>query len=306
MSTVGWRRATQCLGIWLLGSLCAMLIAAPSMAQDAASLRAKFAVLTDQLSDNQYRRPLYLESSESPNDLKGEIYATIEQPYNTVGPALQGVRHWCEILILHLNVKDCQASSAGAADALSVVIGKRYDQPLEDAFRVDFAYKVAAASADYLRILLSAEAGPVGTKNYRIVLEAVALDAKRTFVHMSYSYGYGMAARVAMQAYLATAGRSKVGFSVVGQRPDGKPIYIGNVRGVVERNTMRYFLAIEAYLGALNRPPAERAEQRLHDWFAAIERYPVQLHELERNEYLEMKRRELKRQQAGAKIPPPG
>ena len=34
----------------------------------------------------------------------------------------------------------------------------------------------------------------------------------------------------------------------------------------------------------------------MHDWFAAIERYPLQLHELERDEYLSMKRRELARQ----------
>ena len=306
MRPVGWSRATRYVGICLLGSLCAMLVAAPSLAQDAASLRARFGTLTQELSNNQFQRPLYLESSESPNDLKGEIYATIEQPFSAVGPALQGVGHWCEILILHLNVKDCQASGAGPADTLSVVIGKKYDQALEDAYRVDFTYKVGAATADYLRVQLNAEAGPVGTKNYRIIFEAVPVDAKRTFVHMSYAYGYGVAARVAMQAYLATVGRSKVGFSVVGQKADGKPVYIGNVRGVVERNTMRYFLAIESYLGALSAPPAQRVEQRLRDWYAAIERYPVQLHEMERNEYIDMKRRELKRQQAGAKAATPG
>ena len=306
MRPVGWSRATRYVGICLLGSLCAMLVTAPSVAQDAASLRARFGTLTQELSNNQFQRPLYLESSESPNDLKGEIYATIEQPFSAVGPALQGVGHWCEILILHLNVKDCQASGAGPADTLSVVIGKKYDQALEDAYRVDFTYKVGAATADYLRVQLNAEAGPVGTKNYRIIFEAVPVDAKRTFVHMSYAYGYGMAARVAMQAYLATVGRSKVGFSVVGQKADGKPVYIGNVRGVVERNTMRYFLAIESYLGALSAPPAQRVEQRLRDWYAAIERYPVQLHEMERNEYIDMKRRELKRQQAGAKAATPG
>ena len=306
MRPVGWSRATRYVSICLLGSLCAMLVTAPSVAQDAASLRARFGTLTQELSNNQFQRPLYLESSESPNDLKGEIYATIEQPFSAVGPALQGVGHWCEILILHLNVKDCQASGAGPADTLSVVIGKKYDQALEDAYRVDFTYKVGAATADYLRVQLNAEAGPVGTKNYRIIFEAVPVDAKRTFVHMSYAYGYGMAARVAMQAYLATVGRSKVGFSVVGQKADGKPVYIGNVRGVVERNTMRYFLAIESYLGALSAPPAQRVEQRLRDWYAAIERYPVQLHEMERNEYIDMKRRELKRQQAGAKAATPG
>lgn len=41
--------------------------------------------------------------------------------------------HWCDILILHLNVKNCHGSSAGAADTLTVVIGRTYDQSLKDA-----------------------------------------------------------------------------------------------------------------------------------------------------------------------------
>jgi hypothetical protein len=70
------------------------------------------------------------------------------------------------------------------------------------------------------------------------------------------------------------------------------------MRGLVERNTMRYYLAVEAFLGALSAPPQARVEKSLSDWFAAIERYPRQLHELERGEYLDMKRREYSRQQA--------
>jgi hypothetical protein len=112
-----------------------------------------------------------------------------------------------------------------------------------------------------------------------------------------------------MQAYLATIGRNKVGFTVVSTQPDGRILHIGGMRGVVERNTMRYYLAIEAFLGALSAPPQARLEKRLHDWFAAIERYPRQLHELEQSEYLDMKRKEYLRQQAEARAittPAPG
>jgi hypothetical protein len=81
------------------------------------------------------------------------------------------------------------------------------------------------------------------------------------------------------------------------------------MRGLVERNTMRYYLAIEAFLGALSSPPQARLEKSLHDWFSAIERYPRQLHELEQSEYLDMKRKEYLRQQADARAttkPAPG
>ncbi len=40
--------------------------------------------------------------------------------------------------------------------------------------------------------------------------------------------------------------------------------------------------------------------RRLRDWFAAVERYPRQLHEMGRDEYLSMQRRELARQQAAS------
>jgi len=49
----------------------------------------------------------------------------------------------------------------------------------------------------------------------------------------------------------------------------------------------------------LPAPPQAQLEKRLRDWFAAVERYPRQLHEMEQGEYLEMKRKEYLRQQAG-------
>jgi len=68
------------------------------------------------------------------------------------------------------------------------------------------------------------------------------------------------------------------------------------VRGVVERNTMRYYLAIDAYLFALTTLPKDQLEKRLQKWYDGTEQYATQLHEVERNDYLEMKRNEYKRQ----------
>jgi hypothetical protein len=67
------------------------------------------------------------------------------------------------------------------------------------------------------------------------------------------------------------------------------------VRGVVERNTMRYYLALEAYLGTLDAPAPQRVDKRLRAFHAGLERYPQQLHELELAEYLEIKRRDVSR-----------
>ena len=272
--------------------------------QDAPTLRARHAALKGALADNPFKRPLVLESVQNEGNLKGDVYSVVAQPYDAVARSLQGMAHWCDMLIVHLNVKHCQPQGSGANSVLTLAVGRKFDQPLGDAYKVAFAYRVAASSPDYLRVQLVAEEGPLGTKDYRILVEATPIDAKSSFVHMSYSYGYGMAAGMALQAYLVTAGRSKVGFSITGTDASGGPVYVGNVRGVVERNTMRYFLAIETYLNTSAVPAAQRDEQRLQDWFTAIERYPLQLHELERDEYINMKRRELAAQRAAQSSPP--
>jgi len=276
----------------------AFLLTPLAQAQDATALRAKHDSLREKLASNPFQRPLVLESTQNSGDLKGEVYAVVDQPFSIVGPALQGMDHWCELLILHLNVKGCSWAGKPPAEVLGLVVGRKFDQPLDDGYKVDFAYSMPAASADYMRVQMAADTGPVGTRNYRLALEAVPLDDKHSFIHMSYSYGYGATARLAMQAYLSTAGRDKVGFSVTGKGEDGKPLYIDGVRGVVERNTMRYYLAIEAYLGSLSVPPNEQQEKRLRDWFASTERHARQLHEIERDDYLKMKRNELQRQKA--------
>ena len=110
---------------------------------------------------------------------------------------------------------------------------------------------------------------------------------------------------MAMLAYFNTAGRNKVGFSVTGTDQGGKPIYIDGMRGLIERNTMRYYLAIESFLGSLTAPKDAQFEKRINDWFTAVERYPRQLHEMEKTDYFVMKRKEYLRQQQDEKAGKP-
>ncbi|WP_342245730.1 hypothetical protein [Pseudomonas sp. OTU5201] len=270
-----------------------------ALAEDPAQLlRARHLALVDELASNPFSRPLYLESRETKDTLEGEIYALVEQPFAVVDPSLQGIGHWCDILILHVNVKGCRNASPQGDSALSLSVGRKFEQPLADAYQFEFRYQVVASTPDYVHVQLTAPVGPMDTRDYRIALEVVGIDAQRSFLHLSYSYAFGLAARMAMQGYLATTGRDKVGFSIIGRNAQGQPVYVGSTLGVVERNTMRYYLAIEAYLGALSAPAPDRLEQRLKAWHVAVERYPLQLHDLELGEYLDMKRKEIRRQQA--------
>ncbi|MDO8292209.1 MAG: hypothetical protein Q7T29_05025 [Gallionella sp.] len=260
-------------------------------------LRAKYAELGKQLLNNQFQRALYLDSMESSHDLKGEIYAVIDYPFAAVNVALNNPAHWCDVLILHMNVKYCHASSDKADTVLTVDLGRKYDQPLADAYRLEFNYRGVITTPDYFAVELNAENGPLSTRDYRIWVEATPLTDGHTFLHFTYAYAFGFTGRLAMQVYLATIGSDKVGFTVTGKQSNGQPVYIQGVRGVVERNTMRYYLAIDAYLAALTAPPKDQLEKRLQYWYNATDQYAQQLHEVERNDYLEMKRKEYQRQQ---------
>lgn len=278
----------------LLLAIAGFAASCPAPAQDAGALRARHDSLESSLDTSPFGRPLVLESSDKPDQLIGNVYALVQQPFSDVQPNLQGAGPWCEILILHLNVKACR--SAGAE--LAVIVGRKFDQPLANGYRVNFTYRLAAESANYLQVQLGAEDGPMGTSNYRIVLEAIPLDEQTTFMHMSYAYSYGTLAQLAMQSYLATIGSDKAGFTITGKTADGQPVYVGGVRGVLERNTMRYYLAIDAYLRHPNAPGNVPADARFADWFDSGERYARQLHEIDRADYLTMKRNEVLRQPA--------
>jgi hypothetical protein len=127
--------------------------------------------------------------------------------------------------------------------------------------------------------VLAAPEGPLGTTDYRFALDAAPLDATRTTLHFTFAHGYGARAQVALAAYLATFGRDKVGFSVAGFDAAGEPRYVGGLRGALERNAMRCYLAIEAYLGSLAAPRAEQRETRLRAWYEAAQRFARQLRE---------------------------
>lgn len=276
--------------------LALLTVPGPLQAQakrDPALLRASYTQLQPALQRNPYGRPLHIESTEASGNLKGDVHAIVSQPFAEVAEALRSRENWCEILILPFNVKQCLAPKG--AGTLSVKVGRKFDQPLKDAYGVDFSYHVTADTPAHLAVELGAEQGPLGTRDYRISLEAIPIDDQRTFLRLSYAYGYGMAARMAMQGYLATVGSDKIGFSVAERNARGQPVHVGGVRGVVERNAMRYFLAVEAYLDV-----PDDDDRRLRHWFTATERYPRQLHEMEQAEYVSMKRREVQRQRDGA------
>jgi len=281
-------------GILTRAAALAGLLACGAAQASPEALLARYQGLEPALAHSPFARPLVLQSDASASRPRGEVYALIDQPFERLRAVLRDADNWCDLLILPFNVKRCISAGPHAApNRLQLAVGRKSEQPVQEAYALQFDYALKAADARYLAVQMSAAAGPLGTSDYQLLFEAVPLPGGRSFVHLSYAYAVGLSARLATEAYLATAGRHKIGFSVLGQDEQGQPRHVRGIQGVAERNTMRYFLAIESFLEA---PGEGQAEQRLRDWFAATERYPQQLHEMEQDDYLAMKRKEIRQQ----------
>ncbi len=285
--------------VLLLGAALQALPAVAASAADAATaLHSQHASMQTQLAQNVFHHPLVLLSSETAQGLQGDIYAEIPYAFGEVSAALRQPEQWCEVMILHINTKYCRAVAGSAGPLLNVSIGTKTPQELALATRVVFNFSVAATAPDYFEVLLDTADGPLGTSDYRIRLEAIALPQQHTFLHLTYAYSVSLLGRLAMQTYLATTGAGKVGFTLVESSPGASPTLIDGVRGLVERNTMRYYLAIDSYFQAATAAPKVQFERRLQNWFSATETYPRQLHETDRPAYLEMKHAQYQRQHA--------
>jgi hypothetical protein len=295
VSPAGYMRRGA-LGLLLLAASAASSPASPQ-AGAAAALHARHVQLQPALQASPFGKPLVIESREDAGTLMGEVHAVLSHPYERLRQSLAQPPRWCDIFILPFNTKYCHAVwTAERTPALLVRIGRRHDQPVEQAFSLRFDFQEVDSSPDHFEARLAAAQGPVGTRDLRISVAAVPLAGGQTFLRLSYSYGAGFMGRMAMQAYLATSGANMVGFTRV-PGPGGTDALIGGMRGAVERNAMRYYLAVDAFLDSLQAPPAQQAEYRIQAWFDATERYPRQLREMDRQTYVAMKRHEVERQQ---------
>lgn len=274
----------------VLGAAVGMSVA-PAAAQDMPRplARSDHERLAATLAASPFGRPLVVISNENANDPHGEVYAVVDHPFERVATVLRQADQWCELMMLQTNVKRCEAQGPAAKQTVTLGVGRTFDHPGHEAFELAFDFDARVAAERHLLVQMAAQKGPLGTRDYRLRLEAIPLASGRSFVHLTYAYANGLAARLATSAYLSTAGRHKVGFTVLGRDAAGRPVHVKGVRGIAERNAMRYYLAIEALLDSPQAVTEQVREERMRRWFAATERHARQLHELSLDEYLGLK-----------------
>jgi len=264
----------------------ALLLLHFAVAEGSENLRATFETLQPRLASSSFGRPLLLESSTDGDRIRGDVFAVVNHSFGDVSAGLKTPADWCEVLIMHLNVKSCNVSNTDTGSALELTFGRKRSRDIDSGQRLVFRFRVVESSAESFQVTMQADEGPLGTKDYQLSLEATSTGPGQSFLHLAYAYSLSSTARLAMSTYLQTLGKSKVGFSVTGHEEDGEPVYVEGVRGALERNTMRYYLGIETFLASAAIPSQERRRWRLSSWFDATEEYSRQLHELSKAEYL--------------------
>ena len=254
------------------------------------SLYSQYQSIQPQLKHNVYGEPFYLKANVHDDLTTGDVYANLPFDYPLVANTLMEPRQLCKAIMLHINVKGCVVKDRNHTQPIiDMYVGKKEYQNPEDAFKVSYKFSIIDHSDKYTLVSMIADNGPLHTKDIALYIESLSIDPQTTFIHFTYSARYGTLARLALNAYLATLGRNKVGFTATGTDKNGEPIYIKGIQGVVERNTMRYFFALEAYFATYNKP----YDASLNRWFDYVEKYPKQLYEVSRREYLESKQHEL-------------
>ena len=244
------------------------------------------------LETNSFGLPLFLESFELDDRVNVDVYGIFDYPFSSVVSVLKVPANWCDIVSLHPNVKACTYRELPGAWLLTFYMGRKGYQPPEAARQVIYHYRNVDQQEGYLDIILSADAGPFGTKDHRMRFEALSLEGGRTFVHVSYAYSDSVALRLVEKAYFATFGWGKVGFTVTGADRKGNPVYIGGPRGAIERNAVRYYFAIQSFMNTLRYPEESRFGMRISEWYDLTNRYRKQLFDLDRNDYLTFKTKE--------------
>jgi hypothetical protein len=244
------------------------------------------------LEATSFGLPLFLESFERDDRVHVDVYGIFDYPFSSVVNVLAVPANWCDIVSLHPNVKACTYRELPGAWLLTFYIGRKFYQPPEDTRQVIYQYRNVDQKQGYLDIVLTADAGPFGTKDHRMRFEALLLDAGRTFVHVSYAYSDSAALRLAAKAYFATLGSGKVGFTVTGTDRNGNPVYIGGPRGAIERSAVRYYFAIQSFMNTLRYPEKSRFSMRISEWYDLTTRYRKQLFDLDKKDYLAFKTKE--------------
>lgn len=280
-----------CVPVLVLLCLAGISLPASGGQPGAAQFQKWYQELRELEPRNPFGVPLRIQSEERSDRVTVEMHGIIEYPFDAVKAALSTPATLCEFIPLNVTVKACTHQQQAQDVLLTLFFGWKHYQEPRDASSQPYRYALQAGEPGAVSVVLGALKGLFGTAAHRMELDAAGVEGRTVLVLRSF-YVQTAASKMATTIYLATLGRDKVGFSREDAGPGLRPGYVKGLRGMVERGVMRYYLALEAFLGTEMVPAARRLEARINAAYDLMERYPLQLHDLERAEFLDAKQRE--------------
>lgn len=283
-------------GFVLLALLTALPAAAGETSARAAALRELFRPVLAQPGLGGL--PIQARVSVSDGVVDCDILAVVARPAAAAKALLGSARGWCEFALLHHNVKACVEEPAAEGGRMVIHVGTKHFQPVELSRPQRYVLRVEGGGGEPLSVRLSPVSAQPEESSGPALVEAVDLDEGRTGVRVRYRETLGAGTRLLAAGYFATLGRDKIGFSTTGVDAEGRTVYVGGLAGAIERNIVRHFFALDTVLEAKAGGAADSPEQRLSRWFALAARHALQLHEMDWEEYRDIKLRELAQSEA--------
>ena len=283
------RRTIRTMTFWLLLLVGAAASAAGMLGP--AGMRAQKAALERELDQSPYGRPLVLQSQEAGRRAEGDVYAVLAHPFAAVSSALADSGQLVRNPDPAPEHQALPYRPGRGATRVEVRVGKKHEEPIKSASPArpsswrpttrrgsTSAWRWVRPTGRWTRAITADRRG--GAHGWRTHLPAHGLRLQ-----------LWRGQHLAMNVYLRTVARDKVGFTRrQPDRPRGRHARRGRAKhhALLPRHRAIPRLVAGAAAAAA-RAPARR-------WFDATEHYPRQLHELDREEYLRMKRNEVRRQ----------
>lgn len=280
----------------LLLTLLSLLLAVPpdaSWGNEGAfqRLSGRYPELQEAARRGPFGLPLQVHSEERETQISAEIYGIIDHPFRALATTFTEPGGWCNFLVLNPNIKTCTFRREEQETLLTLYIGSKSYRAPESATEQVYRFLVRARQPEYAAISLTAPQGMLGTTAHRFEFEAGSVAGK-TVVALSSSFEPSMVSKLLTGIYLNTLGRAKIGFSREDAGAAGQLVYVRGVKGMVERNAMRYYLALKAFLDTSNLPAGRQFEARASLAYDLMDLYPAQLRQMDKAEYLDIKFRE--------------
>ena len=293
VSSIGSRRHPHrpWPGYALLAGLALCLPGHPARAASGApALRAAYGEFRQQYQQLAPDIPISIHSVRSGARIRTEVFGTVDGPFPEVAQVLERPQGYCEFLPPLFNLKACVHYRKEKQSIIRFYVGGKRYSSLFGTIRILSDLRRLANGGDYLHVQLATVNSKTRRHGYSVDIE-IAPMGRKTLARVYTDFNPDRFTRLAVAAYLHTVGGNKIGFTHVAG-PDEKRDYVRGMTGIIERNTVRAFMAMQAYLDTLTVAPEHRYDARLRRWFDLTERFPQQLHELSRAEYLSGKRRE--------------